>query len=527
MNPHLPPEPEKVEEPEKPEDRWDWTILDDDEKEKAKEEFPKELERWQVYQQACQDRLASPEILAAPKRLRATVANLERRGLLQYDHQKRHWDLHPVVRGVAAGGLGQGEKERLGQRAVDWFSQQSDGPYDQAQTLDDLRQGLRLVHTFTQMGRYRQAFDTYFGALGNALFFNLEAHNETLALLRPFFPPGWERPLEALDDDDKAYLANDVGGALAELGEQEAALTALGASLRIDIKRENWPGTRVSLSNIAGLLAAQSRLAAQARCGVLALDLATELDAADELYRARLDRFGQLAQIGDWPAAEALWRQLSDGRPPSNRGIYRPGDTEGVYARFQFWQGNLQAESLTQALQAAGAGNNRGAVRHLHALSGEWRLQRGEPEMAAEALHEAVRMAREVGQVDAASETWLALANQQLGRLAQPRPEAERLAALKQPAHRPLAELWLAIGDPKQAKQQAQAAYEWAWADGEPYVFRYELEQSRMLLERLGEPIPNLLPYDPAKDEPFPWEADIRAVIEKLKAEKAAQQRDA
>ncbi len=30
----------------------------------------------------------------------------------------------------------------------------------------------------------------------------------------------------------------------------------------------------------------------------------------------------------------------------------------------------------------------------------------------------------------------------------------------------------------------------------------------------------HLPPYDPAIDEPFPWEADVRAAIEKLKAEK-------
>ena len=39
---------------------------------------------------------------------------------------------------------------------------------------------------------------------------------------------------------------------------------------------------------------------------------------------------------------------------------------------------------------------------------------------------------------------------------------------------------------------------------------------------------PNLTeapPYDPVKDEPFPWEADVRAAIEKLKAEKEAEKR--
>jgi hypothetical protein len=36
--------------------------------------------------------------------------------------------------------------------------------------------------------------------------------------------------------------------------------------------------------------------------------------------------------------------------------------------------------------------------------------------------------------------------------------------------------------------------------------------------------VPVLLPYDPAKDVPFPWEADVRAAIEKLKAAKAAKE---
>jgi hypothetical protein len=38
--------------------------------------------------------------------------------------------------------------------------------------------------------------------------------------------------------------------------------------------------------------------------------------------------------------------------------------------------------------------------------------------------------------------------------------------------------------------------------------------------------IPNHPPYDPAKDEKLPWEDDVRAAIEKLKAEKAAKAKD-
>jgi hypothetical protein len=41
-----------------------------------------------------------------------------------------------------------------------------------------------------------------------------------------------------------------------------------------------------------------------------------------------------------------------------------------------------------------------------------------------------------------------------------------------------LAELWLAIGDRTQAREQVLAAYRNAWVDGEPYVWRYELNKT-------------------------------------------------
>lgn len=103
------------------------------------------------------------------------------------------------------------------------------------------------------------------------------------------------------------------------------------------------------------------------------------------------------------------------------------------------------------------------------------------------------------------------------------RSEAQRLADQRQVHHRYLAQLWQALGELDQAKTHALKAYRWAWADGEPYVRRYELTKTTELLHALGEPIPNLPPYDPAKDKPESWEADVRAAIEKLKAEKAAE----
>jgi hypothetical protein len=146
-------------------------------------------------------------------------------------------------------------------------------------------------------------------------------------------------------------------------------------------------------------------------------------------------------------------------------------------------------------------------------LCGDWRLEQGEWALAAASYQEALRLARERSLADADSETGLALAKQRLDQLSDPRDEAERLAQARQPTHRLLAELWLAIGDREQARHYAIAAYKSTWADGEPYVHRYELTKTTELLQQLDVPIPNLRPYDPAKDPPFPWEAEVRAAF--------------
>ncbi len=210
LNPHLPPEPEEVEEPEHPEHSWRWEYNSDEEKTEERQEYQAALQRRKEYEQAVEARLRSPEYLAAPKELEKTVRDLERRGLLQYDGRVKRYDLHPVVRGVAPGGLRADERDQYGQRVVDYFSQQTHNPYEQAETLDDLRDGLHVVRTLLKMGRFQEAYDAYRGDLSNALFFNLEAYAESLSLLQPFFRNGWDTLPSAVDEDYGSYLTNDA-----------------------------------------------------------------------------------------------------------------------------------------------------------------------------------------------------------------------------------------------------------------------------------------------------------------------------
>lgn len=526
LNPHLPPEPEEVEKPEPPEEAWDWdNHLSKNQKVSRERKYKAALSRREEYEKALKAWQESAEVRDAPTKLGETVKDLEQRGLLQYDARKRHYDLHPVVRGVAAGGMKTEDRHRYGQRVVDHFSAQPHSPYVQAQTLEDLSSGLQVVRTLLKLGHFQRAADAYQGDLSYALLFNLEAYADTLLLLRPFFPTGWgELPKEA-DTRLAPFLATCAAFALNNCGELPEALAAYGNVLRRDLTMENWEEVQTTLRNISANLFAQNLLTKALRVDALALDLANVLDDAEALFLIRVFNFGHQSSLGQWQAAEATWQLLDPMGRRWARAVYRQGFAEESFARDQFWQGTLLEEHLTAAATLAEQDNNRSTLRRLHRLRGFWRLEQRDWPKAAASFQEGVRMARERRLVDAESETGLALAKFHISQLTaeDARSEAERLAQLRQPTHRHLATLWLALGNPDQAKYQALAAYKLAWADGEPYVHRYELNKCTELLQQMNVPIPTLPPSDPAKDEPLPWEADVRAAIEKLRSENEAE----
>jgi tetratricopeptide (TPR) repeat protein len=430
------------------------------------------------------------------------------------------------VRGVAAGSLMAEDMKRYGQRVVDHFNSQPHNPYEQAKSIADVEAGLQVVRTLLKLGHYQQAADAFNIDLSNALLINLEAHVETLALLRPFFRAGWDQLPNDVDVDTASYLANAGGIALAQSSEIKQAISAFAVSLQVNLEIEDWEIFGKILLNISASLSDLNRLSQALRVYALAFDCAILSENIESIFKSRLQLFAYQTRLGQWSDAEATWQQLDPMGKQWSRSTYRQGDAELCFAQSQFWQGRLQERQISTAATLAEQDHNRATLRDLHKLCGSWRLEQGDRALAAASFTQAVTMAREARLVDAASQTGLALAKVQLRQLTddEARNEAQRLAQLREPAHRSLGQLWQMLGDLDQAKHHALAAYTWAWADGEPYVNRYELTKSTELLNELGVPIPNLPPYDPAKDEPFPWEAEVRAAIEKIRAEKAAKQ---
>ncbi|MFO0875178.1 MAG: DUF4062 domain-containing protein [Phycisphaerales bacterium] len=464
-------------------------------------EPPTIQERHRAYEEALNARRASKEYREAAAKLAGTVTDLERRGLLLYDHGRQRYDLHPVVRGVAARGLESTQLELYGQRVVDHFSHRPHRSYEDAETLEDVAAGMQVVRTLMRMGRKQAAADTYMEGLGKALRHNLEAHSEVQSLVRPFFEDSWSTPPADVDERTASSLITDAARALGAQGKADESWAAYSAALLLDVRRENAPDVRVDLTDLALALFARHRLARADRCLSLAADLASIMGGEHALHTAR---FGQLLRLFGWGGLEAAQQECNVSEQSRTN----------VWIRLH--RGDLQEEHLAEAEALAARTRDRRSIRELHRWRGEWLAGQGRWESATSCLAEAVRMARERGLADRYSESLLALARFRTGAIdaEEARHEAARLESGG--SHRWLVELWLALGERELAEHQALQYHRWAWGDGEPYVSRIHLKRAVELLTQLGVAVPELPSYDPTKDSPFEWEAELRAFIERL-----------
>jgi tetratricopeptide (TPR) repeat protein len=512
FNPHLPPQQIEVAEPPNPETQPIWQYWHADERARGKARYSEE--RAQAHLDALGAWKNDPAVRDAPGKLNFTIRDLEKRGLLQFDRHERRYDLHPVVRGVAVGLMKGEETQELGQKVVDHFNSRPHNPWEQAETLADIEPGLEVVRVLLRMGNYKAAADAYEGDLSNALFYNLDAHAEILALLQPFFPDGWHQDTVPLDDWTRCYVLNDAASALFDrFPDLACQLYERLISLGLGMSHDRW--IRAAVASLANRSTAAFHIAEAVRLRALVLDIAQARRDLDGIFCARLDLFSSATLCSDHAAAAGLWHEIGGVKRPSIRAIYRQGAAEYWHANYLFLRGELTEEILVHTETVVRRGHSRQFIKGLHEIRGEWCLRRGELSLAIEQLDNSVRMAREANGEDVHFEALLALARLRSGERFDARAEAERLS--KAGGSIAVAEFWRELGDRDRAVDHAQRAHEWYVGDGEPFVFRHLLDRTRALLAELGAPLPEVPKYDPAKAKIYPWEKDVRAFIEKLK----------
>lgn len=503
LNPHLPPE---IPVP----------TLPAGEPESEKENSEKSSE----YKKLVELRQQSSEFLAAPGHLAISIRDLENRGLLQYDHMAKRYDLHPVVRGITTGRLIPDETNRIGQKVVDHFSAKAHRPYEEAETLEDMQDGLRVFRTLLKMGQFEAAQDM-FGDFIIPLLNHLEAYNEILELIRPFSPNGWTDSASKLSLGDKFSTPALASFAHSRIGNIEEALNILKFLVE-HIHLQNDSNMLPLITLMAKVWGRMNHLALENYCYECAVKIKDirDVDNKSILIVVYLDRLLHLWTVANRYEAENIERIVEKiNQDYEDDDVYTKAYCKFCNIQVRFWRGDVSVDQLIEVEQLARSTKDRNTLRLLNGLRGHWLLEHGKPEESIDSLEQAVKMAREVGIRYETAEILLALARIRMGLISDPVNEAEQVSTSKKSESGLLAELWLEVGDLSKAKQYALAAYHWAWADGEPFVRRYELNKAKVLLERLGQEIPQLPPYDETKVKKQPWQYSIEAAIEKLRKE--------
>jgi hypothetical protein len=523
FNPHLPPEPEEVAEPQDPIHHFLWSDWDEKRRAQEKGKYQETLAQRQAYVADLAAWKSDPAVRAAPDKLANTIRDLEKRSLLQYDPNGKRYDLHPVVRGIAAGRMAGDETRKLGQKVVDYFSNQSHDPWVNAETLEDVASGLQVVRVLLHMLRYEEALRVYQGDLAAALRFNLNAYAEIQALLRPFFSNGWDGesvPLRALN---LSYVLNEAALSLSTAVPDQAQ-RLLERKFALDIRESYTRQLGIGLQNFAIASLHANRLAEWARLLSLGRQIAETMEDDAQVFLSKLDLLMLSVECGNRKTADRLWRKIDRMGHDLARALYRPGDAEIWRTADLFYRGKLTEEFLTLAETLARGARNRQAIRELHYRRGLWYMTRNEPARAVDSLVQAIRMAREVGIEHVDCEAWLALARRRAGEDGDAHGDAERLSKAEDNAALAVAELWHALGERDRAVKHALRTHRWAVADGEPYVHRYYLDRTRALLADLGAELPKVPRYDPSKTTPYPWEQDVRAFIDRLRAKRETEE---
>jgi hypothetical protein len=314
--------------------------------------------------------------------------------------------------------------------------------------------------------------------------------------------------------DESANLANDTAIALNRLGRPNEALEARTAALKHYLLDLQWGNVRVCLANMAISLETLNRLSNCHRLRKYALQFATGMKNLEHESAARLDLFSDLVERGQVDEAEQLWALIRVGPSRVSMALDLAGFAEWQYARLRFQRGALTDADLTAAEAVADKGKQRAILRDVRRLRGEWYYERADFPQATRSLQAVVEMADQVNQSDFNAEALLTLARWRAGNSLDLKDEASRLEG--QASARLVGELWHAAGEFEAAQASALAAYRWAWAEGEPYVHRFELERAGRLLSERGVAAPELPILGSAAHTAFDWEAGLETRLRQV-----------
>lgn len=540
LNPYLPPAPEKIYPPKPWESEFDLSFLRGELKERQewsmrarskhawlKQQISqREANHWvkhnqqsasyEEYQNELKAYLASPKYKTAIAEFDVALSDLENRGLLQWDRHSDTYDLHPVVRGYAFDQIEQPEKMQTYERLRDHFESLPPEDFEEATELTQIKNTIQIYRALLGAGQIDKAADLYYSRLSKTLLFSIASYPTVVEMLTPIVPDDLQSRPPLASIYAQSAIAQNLGIALKEMGRLEEAQRTFHLSVQIYLEAHDLTHMPITLNNLSFITLDLNKLALSHSLVKVAHEIALAKRDFQETSACLLTRARLHSVEGRWKEVYDLLKEFSLSLPPPDH-YYSIVRYNLLLCWLHFWQGTLQNEELEVAISAAIRDKRFLIQSKIFRLMAENYLSKGDLEKATEAADYAIEIARKTGASDPNAQGCLARALALQGR----HDEARRLAEESRLKDNwQAAEVFLKIGDTDKAKEYALRAYKKAWADGPPHVLWWPLENSKRILARLSIAEPQLPPFDPSKIEPIPYEAEIRAAIEELKAKK-------
>jgi len=516
LNPFLPPKPAPVDEPIDPEkDSWAWKDNTPAQKQTWLANYKKAQDRFRDYQQALQAHQTAAE--QSVRTFDKALHELQDRGLLQWDRESGYFDMHPVVRGHAAEWLEEGDKKQTFRKLRDHFASLPPDDLKKATDISNVAHSLEIFRCLVGEGRLDEAAEFYRGELALTMGDNIGAHTTIVELLSPFFRNKKDGLPNLNSEPHQGYILNYLANATSALHKFAEAMELHVKALRLSLKRAESSEAATCLINYSSCASGVGLRAESVATNALARELAEAAGDHDLVSVAILHQASIAIGKGRFADGERLLLEFHS-KPLPSAYEYTPGEAEYWSCLSQFCQGMLIESELIRCYELTVIHRDVLFQRQNLSLRSIWLLLQDLPKPALEAIDDALKIANRLGTPVPEYHDLRAWALASLGRGPDARAE---LANGEQ--RRYAAEAWLILGDREQARTCALKGYEWAWGEGPPYIEWYELERSKAILKELGEPEPQLPPFDPSTVKPIPYEKEIRAAIAKLNAEKEAR----
>ena len=187
--------------------------------------------------------------------LDGALSELEDRGLLGWDRRANRYDLHPIVRGVAWGGLADGARRDIyGSLRSHFEAMPMIEDYLKVESLEDLTPAIELYGTLVGLGRYDDAAVVFHDRIEHATLYRLGASRQRAELLEMLFPDGLDASPRLGDPAGQAFTLNGLTLAYDGSGRPRQAVPLFRGNISLREREDTPAGPAVGLSNLSDAL---------------------------------------------------------------------------------------------------------------------------------------------------------------------------------------------------------------------------------------------------------------------------------